>query len=403
MNSKQQNIIDILNRLNPKTVVQLDNVSFQVKALALPGVEAVEYSTGEVSMVGELFPEDPSLIDVSQVMEFKPDSETHMIITDKYIIVGGLNQDDDSSHLDPFDNDGNGEIHHYSDRNRRSRNDERKSFYEALGLDSYGRIDLNHNVIIQALINQTKTKIKGNRSLMTTLSNLLRSKGIDSSWDEVMKWVEKAIHDGGAESAKDYIARYFLDTHYWERLPSNWQDKLTDFDEIFMETEIEKIWKQSCDEGKIGNPLAVKLDIYEHGGVAYSVSGEGMNCAFDTSRCAAIWVPDPCAEENIRCQAYSELDVGIMQASGKSVSNEELLTLMQKISRQYCRSILTDYNNWLNGDVHSFTINVIDRQTGEVMPEHEDSCSGHIGSQYAEQELQSTILQKVLELHPILH
>ena len=41
-----------------------------------------------------------------------------------------------------------------------------------------------------------------------------------------------------------------------------------------------------------GRGDAVAIDKYEHGGVAYSVAGTGMNCQWDTSRVWAYWVPD---------------------------------------------------------------------------------------------------------------
>lgn len=53
------------------------------------------------------------------------------------------------------------------------------------------------------------------------------------------------------------------------------------------------------DEDLQADPDAVLLDIYEHGGVAYSVSGQGTQCRWDTSSGAAVWVPDDACRERI--------------------------------------------------------------------------------------------------------
>jgi hypothetical protein len=44
-------------------------------------------------------------------------------------------------------------------------------------------------------------------------------------------------------------------------------------------------------EGGERNPHAVLLDVYEHGGVSYSLQGAGTQCRFDTARAGAVWVP----------------------------------------------------------------------------------------------------------------
>lgn len=45
---------------------------------------------------------------------------------------------------------------------------------------------------------------------------------------------------------------------------------------------------------------AVRLDVYEHGGVSYSLSGQGMQCQFDTARGGAVWVPNETCEHEIK-------------------------------------------------------------------------------------------------------
>lgn len=52
-----------------------------------------------------------------------------------------------------------------------------------------------------------------------------------------------------------------------------------------------ELWKAGRAAGTIGAKHSVMLDVYEHGGISYSVSGSGMQCRFDTARGGAVWVP----------------------------------------------------------------------------------------------------------------
>lgn len=46
------------------------------------------------------------------------------------------------------------------------------------------------------------------------------------------------------------------------------------------------------EEGEIGAKYAVMLDVYRHSGESWSISGQGMNCRWDTSRGEGAFIPD---------------------------------------------------------------------------------------------------------------
>lgn len=71
------------------------------------------------------------------------------------------------------------------------------------------------------------------------------------------------------------------------------------------------------------NPLAVLLDLYEHGGSSWSLSGEGMQCQWDTSKCAGVWVPDHCCEEHIKSVAIEHCLPEGTKVEYKSKYNED--------------------------------------------------------------------------------
>ncbi|KRW83751.1 hypothetical protein [Marinobacter sp. P4B1] len=76
-----------------------------------------------------------------------------------------------------------------------------------------------------------------------------------------------------------------------------WMTTIWSFE--FTDSVLVKLWHELNSEGLIGDPDRVSLDVYEHSGVAYSVSGTSAGCAWDTARGGAVWVPDDCAREEI--------------------------------------------------------------------------------------------------------
>jgi hypothetical protein len=100
---------------------------------------------------------------------------------------------------------------------------------------------------------------------------------------------------------------------------------------------------------KLKAGTAFRLDYYEHGGSSWSLSGEGMQDGWDTSRGA-----------------------GILLYTGKP--NDMGKTYAER--RENARLTLEAYNEWANGSCFWYSLENAD--TGEQV----DSCGGCIGYEY---------------------
>lgn len=435
----KNHLVSTLSNLQPQTVLGLEGISFVNRAMAMPGVIDVSESIFEVNtLAGEE-------IDVRHQIRLEADLEERMLVLPNHVIVGGLCYDQDASN--PLEScDGEGKIFH---RGRRANREEESNFYEALGLTSDGVPDLNAEVVSEFLADKVVKQIAGNRSLMTTLTNLLRSsrylKSGVANWEQVFHFIRYAIQQEGFAFAPDYIAEIFFDQRWFVDLDEVWRDKLDDLVCLLSESEAEQAWSRAREAGKIGNPLAQEVDIYEHSGISYTLSGQGMLCRWDTTPAGAVWVPDACAEENIRYNVLSNLGVGIVRyfgavgsvddpcharfsldggvtwvgeaeswnwtqateamikASGRNIDQGEMLRLMQSEARNYAKSCIETYSQWANGETYGRVIYVIDRTTGLLLDEHDDETWGFIGMDHAEEDLESSLLSAALVLQRTAH
>ena len=98
---------------------------------------------------------------------------------------------------------------------------------------------------------------------------------------------------------------------------------------------------------------AIPLDAYIHSGITLSVSGEGMNCQWDTSTHIAIWTPSK------HCQVKTKADAF-------------------KIARQNCLL----FNQWCNGNVFGY---IVEDSQGN----HIDSCFGYYGHESITEAIQN--------------
>jgi len=112
-----------------------------------------------------------------------------------------------------------------------------------------------------------------------------------------------------------------------------------------------------------GNPDAVTLDCYSHSGERWSLSGQGMQCQWDTARGAGVFVPSEDMSEEL----------------AKLEPNER-----KAKAREWAQSFLDTYNNIIGGQVFGCVTQVFDEDGDEA---DSDSCWGFIGSDYAEQAL----------------
>lgn len=422
--------------LRPETVVALEGISFALRAEALPGVIEASESIEDVLLSGDNTDED--MIDVRHVMRIAPDSEERQITTERFVIAGGLCYDHDSEHLNPCEpGTANGSIYHAS--TRRGDAEEQSKFYAALGLNSDGNKDFSCQPVASRIVKRVMKGIGDDLSLLTRLLHRLRATHRPVSKASLESVIQFAMDQEGLDYVLDYIADYLFGVPYWRMMDSVLQDKLQPLVDLFSESEAEKAWDEASAAGELGEPLAVSLDIYEHSGIAYSVSGTGMNCRWDTSRAAAVWVPDKDAIDNIRSSVLSELGIGrvawfgalgsqtdplnarfsldgitwegegkgwnwsqaleqMISSSPVKIERAKLDALLYAKAREYCKGILEEFNYWRNGEAYGVVTYVIDRSTGERIEAHDEECWGYLGSSYAEEELEAQMLTIALTL-----
>lgn len=372
------------NILRPETVIALENVPFILRAQALEGVEQVSFHLHEVPLT-EGNP-DGETFNVRRAIGHNPDIEERMVVLERYVIAGGLIYDRDSGCLNPCgEGTAKGSIFHVD--TRRGGAAERRSYFDALGLDNHGERDFNCQPVCERLVACVMKGIGNDLSTFKRLQRRLRATGRSSSKASLESVIRYAIDQGGWEYALDYLAQTLWGVDYWDRVDSKVQGSLQPLVELFSRLQIKQCWNEVRAAGEVGNPLAVLLDIYEHSGVVYSVTGDGMQCRWDTSRGAAVWVPDEQAINNIRPKVLSEY----------GVAHEEFDALMYAKAVEYCKAILDEYNNWANGNVYGVLVYVINRSTGRVIQGEEDECGGFIGSQHAEEKLEALVLSKALQ------
>jgi hypothetical protein len=136
----------------------------------------------------------------------------------------------------------------------------------------------------------------------------------------------------------------------------------------------------NLDEDLTPDPDAVMLDCYSHGGQVWSVSGNGMQCQFDTARGAGVWVPDDCLRD--------QLDAD--EKSGKD---------RREMAVKYCEQSLEQYNAIEAGEVYGVIIETSDPvNPGGWWPADENSAWGHIGYEYAKQTLAESFKAEVSKL-----
>lgn len=199
-------------------------------------------------------------------------------------------------------------------------------------------------------------------------------KDLDAVWD---KHEEVAIEQYLAAIHRCYgldeIALQFDDPDFpiqtWEQADDALRSDArgADWANVMYEKEMETVLGEMWEEPEFwpGDPDAVMLDVYDHSGQAWSISGGGMQCRWDTSHNAGAWVPDKYLLDQI------ESDV----AEGKD---------RRKQCELYASQFLGQYNDIISGNVYGCVVQVHDLE-GEQLSE--ESCWGFIGTDHAEGSL----------------
>lgn len=211
-------------------------------------------------------------------------------------------------------------------------------------------------------------------------------------------------------------------------------DRMTVWDFDFTEDAFNAALCELRERGLVGDPHAVLLDVYSHGGERWSLAGQGMQCRFDTSRNVGVWVPDSdetrkeivrrgqiysigCIEENsysLRSgkhrywceldsgekspdfeewhQAFEWLEKRFVSRPKRYITKAQLRQGEIRAARKWATSVLQEYNDWLSGDVYghvvvSFNTNgdVTDPSSWNEIDSEE--CWGCVGADNAYVEL----------------
>lgn len=125
-----------------------------------------------------------------------------------------------------------------------------------------------------------------------------------------------------------------------------------------------------------GDKDAQLLACYDHGGQIWSLSGGGMQCPWDTSNRAGVWVPDQCLRDELDGDEKSGLDRG-------------------ERARMYCKQFLEEYNAIINGEVYGVVVEWFDEHGKSI---EFDACWNHVGAKYALETLQEEFDAQVARL-----
>jgi hypothetical protein len=225
--------------------------------------------------------------DVSFSVEGRPVSDVTYCRDGKEVFAAYLEQDTDCEN--PLETSELGSI--YSAHRNSATLSEMQA---ALGVDSGWSIDVS---------NEAVQRISSEKFA----ARLFADKGFGAV---VMQYLEVDSLDGLTQAMWDtYFDPYRSRQRYFHQdfpnAPEQYPADLFD----------RSAWLEARAEGKVGNPFVVVLDIYKHSGTTYSVSGEGMNCGFDTARSAAVWVPGAYLENQLWRIALAEFKVAIEETA----------------------------------------------------------------------------------------
>lgn len=346
-----------------------------------------------------------------------PDFKVH-VLKDK-IVVGYLAADTGGFTSNPLEDcDGMGRIAHHPNHRYGSREDGNE-YYNALGLDRYG----------DPVIDEDKVQEMWKEKVYALPDEVFAPFYPEGEEVHIADFIADCKSQLANEQAGDYNLYAMIRAAFWTNTGTgDWEftdEERKQLEEV-MELHLTWDWEEvqeACAEP--GNPHAVMLDIYEHSGVSYSISGMGMQCRFDTSRGAAVWVPDDYALDEIKSRGAVFDHAYIEQTSrcrgrglrynllvdGKSVAHSDdwvkLWRIAQDIARLRSKAGVPNYYNgehkaalemaysacqvytdWCNGNCYGVITAVYDFN-GELL--EEDSCWGFIGDEDAEDSLEEQV------------
>lgn len=276
--------------------------------------------------------------------------EHKIVKLDGLVVVGYLVDDHDV--LNPLEDcDGMGSIftshRHYG---------QHREMQKAIGLDSEWELDLYLDSVMQ----------EAHRELMHMMRTEYQS--------DFVAFIMECAHD--LDLSRDEAIEYFVQDftgQYPFQEPSWLTVKVSETTD--WETLLTNAWRICRKVGKAGDPYAVSLDCYDHGGQVWSLAGAGMQCQFDTARGAGVWMPDDVLREDLDEIRES---YGLDAARAKAV--------------EYARQALESYNAWLAGDCYGVAVDVFVPESGCMKRIDESAVWGYVGRRWAEEAMGEEVM-----------
>ncbi len=136
--------------------------------------------------------------------------------------------------------------------------------------------------------------------------------------------------------------------------------------------KIKSVLVWSCEDAEVDARLppdkdVIMLDLYDHSGCTWSISGTGTLCQWDASRHEALWMPDR-----------------LLLEEAEYLTEDERNAFMLK----RCEEALVLYNAWSNGDVFEVFVETFDKEG--VSLSCEPICTfygGYEADKFLEEEL----------------
>lgn len=346
------------------------------------------------------------------LVNVKPEEEVRMeVLADgNTVVYAGLVRDDDCEN--PLTScDGEGAVHFAG---RRGNRDSIRAYQQALGLDDEYRHNTELYAVQQCAESMLRTRLRESHEVDLVRMTLEASeRGItpEDMWADILKKVQGWRPGLMAFSEED-------------------EEILVQFD---WEALLDDAWHACMQDGTIGDPLAVLLDVYDHGGMVVSIAGTGHQCRWDTTRGGAVFVPDKYARKDILTRLAPVYTKGRVIDNGKPYSQRRYSVQVLKLdqfgvmtyadsehpwfehwheafsylenldvevtrsmldaqtcaAREHAAQALVSYNAWLSGDCWGVVCYTVDVKSLEVLDE--DECWGYVGREWAEEALRDAV------------
>ena len=315
------------------------------------------------------------------------------------------------------DCDGMGAIWHHP----RSHYGKSDGYYEACGLDSYGDPVIDEGKLQQ----MWHDKVMAIPPELFTFPDGLAERA----------WEPRPVYSSKDEPVPYWIAmRRWLadesvaDITLWEQCCFAWRKR--DIDDEVIEAVYDQIeahfsFNYAAAVEHCQKPMdkyAVLLDVYDHSGRSYSLSGGGMQCRWDTSRGEAVWIADECAKNEIdrraRVYAFGKVESvgtntgkplykvsplsGIEPSVFKEWSDafeflrqfgihydgeltpEDVERGFQHALYEVAKNCVKTYDSWQSGD--NYGVICVDYDAAGEQVGEEDAGWGYVGLDWARQE-----------------